>query len=105
MKYEKWVKKLEAEQEAGLKKGVPRGRIHLDAFVEKIIQQHGRTPLTPRVVPQDSLDQARRSVAGRRRKPPQKRPKTDSRGLEESIRLAMSQRRKGHRDIFGRSGG
>ncbi len=99
MKYERWVKKLEAEREAELTDGVPSDRIKLDAFVEKIIREHGRTPLNTRELPED-LDRLRLFVAGWR-EPPQKRPK-NPKDLESAIRLAMSQRRKRGEDGFGR---
>ncbi len=104
-KYETWLKKWAAEQEAALKKGLPRGRLRLDAFVEKIIREHGSTPLRQES-PEDPLARARLAVAGgRRRKPTRKRSRTNPEDLEAAILLAMRQRRKHGEDAFGRRGG
>ena len=99
-KYETWLKKWIAEQEASLKKGLPEGRIRFDTFIERIIQQYGRTPLR-QDSPQDPLDRARLAVGGRNIGPRRKRPR-NPKNLEEAWRLAMSQRRKRREDGFGR---
>ena len=99
-KYETWLKKWIAEQEASLKKGLPEGRIRFDSYLERLIREHGSTPLNPQIVTQNPLDRARRRVGGRR-KPPQKRTK-NLENLESAIRLAMSQRRRRGEDGFGR---